>query len=148
MKTKFSILGVITVLLYSCQDKSSVIEDSINPDSIMTAKNIEQQTLQKWFSLNKESDSIIAAAELIIKQQKEMMKTQAESNRTDQKLYKAQLHLDEFKKKVNYIKDYETRTEIFDQSVIHILDSLKADYLQEKLKLEVALCEFQEFNVP
>jgi hypothetical protein len=114
MKTKFSILGVIAILLYSCQDKHSVIEDSVDLDSVVVAKNIEQQTLRKWFALYKESDSIIASAELIIKQQKEMMKTQAQSNRTDQKLYKAQLYLDEFKKKVSYIKDYETHTETFD----------------------------------
>ncbi|MNY61285.1 hypothetical protein D3C86_1979490 [compost metagenome] len=56
------------------------------------------------------------------------------------------MHLAEFKKRVNYIKDYETRTETFDQSVLTTLDSLKVDYLQERHKLETALREFQEFQ--
>lgn len=41
MKTKFNILGIITVLLYSCQDRTSLIEDNSDSDSVMTATNIE-----------------------------------------------------------------------------------------------------------
>jgi hypothetical protein len=66
MKTKFNILGIITVLLYSCQDRPSLIEDNSDSDSVMTATNIEQQTLRKCFSFNKESESIITSAELIL----------------------------------------------------------------------------------
>lgn len=148
MKTKFSILGVITLLLYSCQDKSPLIEDIADSDSVMAVKNIEQQTLRKWSSLNKESDSIITSAELIINQQEQGMEIKGQNNKAEKRLYEARYHLDQFKKKVNYIRDYETTTESFDSSVVHTLDSLKLDYLQEKLKLEAALCEFREFNVP
>ncbi|MBF4494249.1 hypothetical protein IRZ83_13315 [Flavobacterium sp. JLP] len=149
MKTKFSILGLITVLLYySCQDKASLVEDSVDSDSVMTSKNIEQQTLKKWFSFNKESDSIITSAELIIKQQEQDMVLQSKDSKKEKRLHEALYHLEELKKRVNYIKEYETRTESFDSSVVNKLDSLKLDYLKEKLKLEAALCEFQEFNIP
>ena len=90
MKTKFSILGVITLLLYSCQDKSPLIEDIADSDSVMAVKNIEQQTLRKWFSFHKESDSIITSAELIIKQQREEMKSQSNDNKKEKRLYEAQ----------------------------------------------------------
>ncbi|OXA68257.1 hypothetical protein B0A67_21025 [Flavobacterium aquidurense] len=75
------------------------------------------------------------------------MKLQSK-NKKEKRHHDAQYHLDQLKKRVNYIKDYETRTENFDLSVVHKLDSLKFDYLQEKLKLEATLCEFQEFKVP
>lgn len=150
MKTKFSILGILTVLFYSCQDRSSSTEESIDSDSLMVTRNIEEQTLRKWFSLNRESDSIIDAAELIIKKQGQVIKTgnEGKTHKTMQKLKDLQFHLDEFKNRVNYIKDYEADTETFDRSVVHMLDSLKLDYLQEKLKLEAAMCEFQEFQIP
>lgn len=148
MKTKFSILGVITVLLYSCQNKTPAIEDNVNSDSLMSVKNIEQTTLRKWFWFNKESDSIITSAESIINQQEQEMKLQSRSDKKEKKLHEAQYHLGELKKRVNYIKEYETNTESFDSSVVKKLDSLKLDYLQEKLKLEAALCEFHEFNMP
>lgn len=148
MKTKFSILGLITVLLYSCQDKTSLMQESADSDSGMTVTNIEQQTLRKWFPFNKESDSIITSAELIIKQQQQEMKLDPKNNKRAKRLHQAQYDLDQLIKRVNYIKDYETRTEHFDSSVVHQLDSLKLDYLQQKLKLEAALCEFQEFNLP
>lgn len=145
MKTKFSIFGIILLLLYSCQDRSSAIENSIDSDSLTLTRNIEEQTLKEWFSLNKESDSIIAAAELIIKKHDQMMKSgkEGKSHKTIQKFNDLQFHVDEFKKRVNYIKDYESNTETFDQSVVYALDSLKLDYLQEKLKLEAAMHEFQ-----
>lgn len=145
MKTKFSMLGIIIVVLYSCQDRSSVIENSIDSDSLTVTRNIEEQTLKDWFSLNKESDSIITAAELIIKEYGQTMKSgkEGKSHKTIQKFNDLQFHVDEFKKRVNYIKDYETNTETFDQSVVHALDSLKLDYLQEKFKLEAAMYEFQ-----
>lgn len=147
MKTKFNILGIIAVLLYSCQDRPSLIEDNSDSDSVMTATNIEQQTFRKWFSFNNESESIITSAELIINQQEQEMKLQSK-NKKEKRLPDAQYHLDQLKKRVNYIKDYETRTESFDLSVVHKLDSLKFDYLQEKLKLEATLYDFQEFKVP
>jgi hypothetical protein len=149
MKTKFSIFGIITLLLYSCQDKSSSIEEGNETDSLMITRNMEEQTLRKWFSLNKEADSIIAAAEIISKKHDQTLSSVKEEkkHKMQQKLIDLQFHLEEFKKRVDYIKDYESRTEFFDQSVVHTLDSLKVDYLQEKLKLEAAMCEFQEFQV-
>jgi len=147
MKTKFSILGIIAVLLYSCQDKTSLMDESFDADSVMAVKNMEQQTLKKWFPFNKEADSIITTAELIIKQQEKEMKIKGKNNKGEKRLYEAQFHLEQLKKKVNYIKNYETSTENFDASVVHKLDSLKLGYLQEKLKLEAALCDFQEFNM-
>lgn len=146
MKTKFSILGLITVLLYSCQDKTSLTEDSTDSDSVMAVKNIENQTLKKWFPFNKEADSVITSAELIIEQQEK--EKQGKNNTDKKRLYDAQYHLEQLKKKVHYIKEYEATTENFDSSVVHKLDSLRLDYLQEKLKLEAALCEFREFKVP
>jgi hypothetical protein len=149
MKTKFSIVGIITLLLYSCQDKSSSIEEGVETDSLMVTRNMEEQTLRKWFSLNKEADSIIAAAEIISKNQDQTLSLGKEEkkHKMQQKLNDLQFHLEEFKRRVDYIKYYESRTEFFDQSVLHTLDSLKVDYLQEKLKLESAMCEFQEFQV-
>lgn len=148
MKTKFSIFGVITVLLYSCQDRISLFEESVDSDSAIRVTNIEQQTLRKWFPFNKESDSIITSAELIIKEQENEMKIKGKNNKAEKRLHEAQYHLFELKKRVNYIKDYESRVENFDSSVVNKLDSLKLDYLKEKLKLESALCEFQEFDLP
>lgn len=146
MRVKFSILVIITVLLNSCQNKSSTIENGTDSDSFMVSENIEQQTLKEWSSPNKESDSIIASTELIIKQNEIIKSTNTKSDKREQKLQEVQLHLDEFKKRFNYIKDYEIRTETFDESVITTLDSLKVDYLQERHKLEAALREFQEFQ--
>lgn len=57
-EVKLSILMIITVLLNSCQNKSSTIESGTDSDSLMISENIEQQTLNEWFALNKESDSI------------------------------------------------------------------------------------------
>lgn len=148
MKTKPSILGIITVLLFSCQDKTALIEDSTDSDSVTVVTAMEQQTLRKWFPFNKESDSIIVSAELIIKKKEQEIKTKVKNDKEEKILQEALYHLGEFKKKVNYIKDYETRTDNFDTVVVHKLDSLKLDYLQEKLKLEAALCELQEFQVP
>lgn len=150
MKTKFSLFGIITLLLYSCQDKPSSIEEGIDSDSLLVKRNIEEQTLKKWFSLNRESDSIIAAAEVIIKIQDHVIRSgkKEKNHKTIQTFNDLQLHVDEFKKRVNYIKDYESNTETFDPSVVHTLDSLHLDYLQERLKLEAAMCEFQEFQVP
>lgn len=146
MKVKLSILVIVTMLLNSCQNKSSTIESGTDSDSLMVSENIEQQTLNEWFALNKESDSIIASTEIIIKQNEIIKTTNTKRNKGEQKLQEVQLHLAEFKKRVNYIKDYETRTETFDQSVLTTLDSLKGDYFQERHKLETALREFQEFQ--
>ena len=58
MRVKLSIVVIITMLLNSCQNKSSSIESGTDSDSLMVSENIEQQTLNEWFALNKESDSI------------------------------------------------------------------------------------------
>lgn len=148
MKTQFSIYSIIAALLYSCQNRST-FEGNIDADSLFISRKLEEQTLRKWLSLNKESDSIIAAAQLILDKHNQAMNSGKEGKnyKIMQKLNDLQFHLDEFKMRVNYIKDFESKTETFDQSVIHTLDSLKVDYLQEKLKIEAALCEFQEFDV-
>ncbi|BDU25718.1 hypothetical protein [Flavobacterium sp. GSB-24] len=147
MNAKFNILGAMTLLLYSCQNKNSLSDESLSTDSLMKIKNIEQQTLRKWFSFNRESDSIITSAELIISYQEEEMKIQGKNKSKEKRLHEAKYHLEELKRRVNYIKEYETNTESFNSSILHKLDSLKLDYLQEKLKLEASLCEFQEFKV-
>lgn len=148
MKTQFSIYSIIAALLYSCQNRST-FEGNIDADSLFISRKLEEQTLRKWLSLNKESDSIIAAAQLILDKHNQAMNSGKEGKnyKIMQKLNDLQFHLDEFKLRVNYIKDFESKTETFNQSVVHTLDSLKVDYLQEKLKIEAALCEFQEFDV-
>ncbi|WP_194139243.1 hypothetical protein [Flavobacterium hungaricum] len=149
MNAKFNILGAITLLLYSCQNKNSLSGEVPNTDSLMKTKNIDQQTLQKWFSFNRESDSIITSAELIIiDQEKGMEEIQGKNKSREKRLHEAKYHLEELKRRVNYIKEYEISTESFNSSVVHTLDSLQLDYLQEKLKLEASLCEFQEFTMP
>ncbi|OIV40526.1 hypothetical protein [Flavobacterium johnsoniae] len=148
MNAKFNILGAITLLLYSCQNKNSLSEEVLNTDSLMKTKNIEQQTLKKWFSFNRESDSIITSAELIIIHQEKGMEIQGKNKSREKRLHEAKYHLEELKRRVNYIKEYEISTDSFNSSVVHTLDSLQLDYLQEKLKLEASLCEFQEFTMP
>lgn len=146
MKTKLSIVGLIAALMYCCQEKIDVnsAEDEINGDSIQTA-SIEQQTLRKWFSFNREADSLISAAETAIEfetDHHEMI------GKTKNNVLIASYHLREFKKKVKYIKEYAANTDHFDKGVHHTLDSLRVDYLNEKIKLEAALCEFKTYEVP
>lgn len=146
MKTKWSIVGLAAALMYCCQEKIDVnsAEGEISEDSIKTA-NIEQQTLRKWFSFNREADSLIAAAETAIEfeaDHHEMI------GKTKNNVLNANYHLREFKKKVKYIKEYAANTDHFDEGVSHTLDSLRVDYLQEKIKLEAALCEFNTYQVP
>ncbi|UPZ14406.1 hypothetical protein [Flavobacterium humidisoli] len=148
MNAKFNIMAAITLLIYSCQNKNSSNEEGLNADSIMKRENIEQQTLRKWFSFNRESDSIIASVELTIKNQEKSMSVDGENKTEEKRLEEAKYHLEELKRRVSYIKEYETSTESFNSSVVHQLDSLKLDYLQEKLKLEAALCRLQEFKSP
>jgi|GEM_PF-1467852 len=147
MNAKFNIMAAITLLIYSCQNKNSSNEEGLNSDSIMKRENIEQQTLRKWFSFNRESDSIIASAELTIRKQEKNIR-EGENKTEEKRLEEAKYHLEELKRRVSCIKEYETSTESFNSSVVHQLDSLKLDYLQEKLKLEAALCRLEEFKSP
>lgn len=149
MKTKFSIIGLIGALLYCCQEKSGtdLNENVVNMDSV-TESNVEQKSLVKWLAFNRESDSIIHAAEILIKHQKQQAAYLAAGTQNDLNIADAQLHLDQIKIKAENIKDYEANTEKFGPVVLHTLDSLKIDYLQEKLKLEAALCEFREYTIP
>ena len=146
MKTKLSIMGMIAALIYSCQDKTGVNsnEDKINQDLVQAA-DIERQTLREWFSFNREADSVIASADSIIKRE---IENHDRRGRTKNNIVITQYHLERLKKKVKYIKDYEVSTEHFDENVSYTLDSLKVDYLQEKLKLEAALCEFNVYELP
>ena len=148
MNTSINILGAVTLLLYSCQNKSSLHEDGFDADTVVKTNNVEQQTLQKWFLFNRQSDSLITSAELIIDDQEKQLEKRGKDKNGERRLHTAKYHLEELKRKVRYIKEYETSTESFDSSVVRSLDSLKLDYLQEKIKLEGALCEFQEFTLP
>lgn len=145
MRAKFSIIGIILVFLYSCQEKSGteLNEDTFDVDSNVLS-TIEQESLVKWIAFNKESDSIIQAADMIIKHQKEELTIEGLNKENKSNITKAQFHRDQLNKKVKYIKDYAANTEKFGPIVIEKMDSLKVDYLQEKLKLESALCAFKE----
>ncbi|MXO06717.1 hypothetical protein [Flavobacterium sp. HBTb2-11-1] len=144
MKTKLYIMALMAALIYSCQDGLNSNQEEISQDSIQ-ALNIEKRTLRQWFSLNREADSIIASAESMI--EKEIDNPRA-AKRNKNNVVKAQYHLDRLKQKVAYIKDYEVSIDHFDQDVSHTLDSLKIDYLQEKMRLEAALCELDVYELP
>lgn len=142
MKTKFSMLALIAILLYCCQQKDStgLNENGIEADS-SEISGINDKILRKWFLLNRESDSIMASAQLTIDQQRE----EVESHPQDEREYmngcirEAQQHLDQLKKKVKYIREFAAHIEKYDPALQPTLDSLKEDYDQEKFKLDDAL---------
>ena len=72
MKTKFCLLIPIAILLYCCQQKdwAGSDENDIEIDSAEMS-GINDNLLRKWFSLNRESDSIIKSSQLIIDKQRE-----------------------------------------------------------------------------
>jgi hypothetical protein len=144
MKTNLGILVIMTILLYSCQNKS-VDDEDIETDSIEIS-SVDQTALRKWLSFKRESDSIISSAELVIEQKSEELDGHPQDERMliQQCIMEAQDHLDQFKKKVKYIKEYQAHNENFNASLEHTIDSLRVDYLQEKFKLETVLGEFSE----
>lgn len=145
MKTKFSMLIGMVTLLYCCQQKdwAGSNENGVDTDSSETFE-ISNRMVRKWFLLNRESDSIMASAQITIDQQRK----EVESHPPDEREYinssirEAQQHLDQLKKKVKYIRGFAIHIEKYDPTLQHTIDSLKKDYLQEKYKLEDALKDF------
>lgn len=146
MKTKFYILAVIAIMLYCCQQKdwTSTDENGLETD-LDEVSGINDNLLRKWFALNKESDSIIKSAQLIIDQQSE----QIESYPQDEREYintcieDAQQQLNLLKKKVKFTKRFAADIKQYDPSLQHTIDSLEEDYVREKYKLEDALKQFR-----
>lgn len=142
MKTKFYILAVIIILLYCCQKKdwTGSNENGIEIDTTEMS-GINGNLLRKWLSLNRESDSIIKSAQLIIEQQRILV----ESHPQDEREYMntcieaAQQQLDLLKKKVKFTKEFAGDIKYYDPSLQFTIDSLEEDYVREKYKLEDAL---------
>ncbi|MNR12339.1 hypothetical protein D3C85_1286890 [compost metagenome] len=142
MKTKFCLLIPIAILLYCCQQKdwAGSDENDIETDSV-TISGINNKMLRKWYVLNKESDSMMTSAQLIIRKQKE----EVDSYPPDEREYmmtsvtEAQQHLDQLKKKVKYMREFASHIENYNPALQHTIDSLKDDYVQEQFKLEEAL---------
>lgn len=147
MKTNFRILAIIIVLMHSCQGRDSEdnIEDGLEIYPVEISQ-IDKRMLDKWLSFNRESDSIIAAAQLAINQQIDEVETHPQDEREyiSTRIAQAQKHLDEFKNKVKFIRGYATHPENWDPMLQQKHDSLKLDYIKEKLKLENALSQFPQ----
>lgn len=135
-------LAVIALLMYCCQKKdwTDPNEKEIEIDSAEIS-GINDNLLRKWFSLNRESDSIIKDAQLLIDQRRE----QVEFHPQDEREYintcieEAQLRLDLLKKKVKFTKEFAAGIKHYDPSLQYTIDSLEEDYVREKYKLEDAL---------
>ncbi|MDL2142325.1 MULTISPECIES: aldo-keto reductase family protein [Flavobacterium] len=146
MKRKFYIPIAIIMLLYCCQ-KKDWIDPNENEIEIDSAEmpGINDNLLRKWFALNKESDSIIKSAQLIIDKQRE----EVESHPQDEREYMtvciddAQRELDLLKKKVKFTKVFAGDIKHYDLSLQHTIDSLEEDYVREKYKLEDVLKELK-----
>ena len=146
MKRKFYIPIAIIMLLYCCQKKDWIDpnENDIEIDSAEMS-GINDNLLRKWFALNRESDSIIKSAQLIIDKQRE----EVESHPQDEREYMtaciddAQQQLDLLKKKVKFTKEFAGDIKHYDPSLQHTIDSLEEDYVREKYKLEGALKELK-----
>jgi hypothetical protein len=142
MKAKFYILAIIAILLYCCQQKdwTGSNENGLETE-LDEVSGINDNLLRKWFALNKESDSIIKSAQLIIDQQS----TQVESYPQDEREYintcieEAQQQLNILKEKVKFTKRFAADIKQYDPSLQHTIDSLEEDYVREKYKLEDAL---------
>lgn len=147
MKTNLRILSIIVVLLYSCQNKDSEghIEDDIEIYPVESSQ-IDKRMLEKWISFNRESDSIIAAAQLAIEQERDEVEFRPPDEREymSMRIMETQIHLDQFKSKVKFIRKFVTHIENWDPTLQRKQDSLKLDYIQEKLKLENALIQLTE----
>ncbi|MWB92928.1 hypothetical protein GON26_00985 [Flavobacterium sp. GA093] len=146
MKTKFYILAGIAILLYCCQQKdwAGTDENALETD-LDDVSGINNNLLRKWFALNKESDSIIKSAQMIIDEQKE----QIESRPQDEREYMntciedAQKQLNLLKEKVKFTKQFAGGIKHYDPSLQQTIDSLEEDYVREKYKLEGALKELK-----
>ena len=142
MKTKFYGFAVIVVLFYCCQKKdwTGSDENGIPTDSVEIS-GVNNEMLKKWFSLNRESDSIMNAAELIINQQREELESHPQDEREyiNTHINEAEEHLEKMKKKLRYIKKFASNIESYDPALQPKIDSLKEDYINEELKLKDAL---------
>lgn len=146
MKTKFIILAATAVLFYCCQQKDWTDSNgnSITIDSVQFS-DINNKTLKKWFLLNKESDSIMDSAQLIIQQQSDIVESYPQDEREymNTNILEAQRHLNHFKNKVKHIREFVSHIEEYDPAMERTIDSLKEDYVQEKIKLEDALSKLR-----
>jgi hypothetical protein len=146
MKRKFYIPIAIIMLLYCCQKKDWIDpnENDIEIDSAEMS-GINDHLLRKWFALNRESDSIIKSAQLIIDKQRD----EVESHPQDEREYMntciqdAQKQLNLLKEKVKFTKQFAGDIKHYDPSLQQTIDSLEDDYVREKYKLEVALKELK-----
>ncbi|WP_343706355.1 hypothetical protein [Flavobacterium sp.] len=146
MKARFTLLIFMAAAMYCCQQKDWTGSEgsSIDADSAEFS-GIDSNTLKEWLLLNKESDSLMNSAQLIIKQQSDLVETHPQDEREYISSYilKAQLHLDQMRKKVKYTREFVSHIQDYDPALEHTLDSLKNDYLQEKSKLEEALSKIR-----
>ena len=142
MKIKFYIAAVIVILLYCCQQKdwTGSNENGIETDSVEIS-GINNNLLRKWLLLNRESDSIIKSAQLIIQQQKILIESHPQDEREYMNTYieEAQQQLDLLKKKVKFTKEFAGDIKYYDPSLQFTIDSLEEDYVLGKNKLEDAL---------
>jgi len=142
MKTRITLFVLSGALFYCCQKKdwTDSNENSRDLNSVHFS-NIDDKTLKKWLLLERQSDSIIDSAKLIIQQQND----QIEYHPQDERQYisscidEAQQHLDRFQNKVQNIRIFVTHIEDYNPALEHTLDSLKQDCMQEKLLLDNAL---------
>jgi hypothetical protein len=142
MKIKFYILAIIIILLYCCQKKdwADSNENDIDIEKY-EASGINDKLLRKWLLLNRESDSIIKSAQLIIQKQKILVESHPQDEREymNTSIEEAQLQLDLLKKKVKFTKEFAGDIKHYDPSLQYTIDSLEEDYLRGKYKLEDAL---------
>ena len=146
MKIKFYIPVAIIMLSYCCQKKDWIDpnENDIEIDS-GEMSGINDNLLRKWFALNRESDSIIKSAQLIIDKQR----NEVESHPQDEREYMntclgdAQKQLNALKEKVKFTKQFAGDITHYDPSLQQTIDSLEEDYVREKYKLEDALKELK-----
>lgn len=137
----------VKVDLYFSDIKSDTdIKDSTSSNEYASEiSGINDKELRKWFLLNRESDSVMASAQLTIDQQREELEFHPQDEREYMNGYimEAQHHLDQFRKKVKYIREFASHIEKYDPALQPTLDSLKEDYIKEKFKLENALYQLK-----
>ncbi|UWY27037.1 hypothetical protein N4T20_15040 [Flavobacterium sp. TR2] len=146
MKTRITLFVLGAALFHCCQKKdwTDSNENSID-SSLVRFSNIDDKTVKKWLLLDKQSDSIMKSAKLIIDQQND----QIEFHPQDERQYigscidETQQHLDRFKNKVQNIRIFVSHIEDFDPALEHTLDSLKQDCIEEKLMLDHSLSKLR-----
>ncbi|MXO06703.1 hypothetical protein [Flavobacterium sp. HBTb2-11-1] len=146
MKTKIILPALGAFLLCCCQKKDLMdsIENDSDPNSVQLS-SIDSKTVKKWLSLDKEADSIMNSAQYLIQQQSEIVDScpQDEREYMNTNIMEAQRHLDRFRNKVKYTRNFAIHIEEYNPSLESTLDSLKEDCIQEKYMLEKALGNFR-----